>query len=203
MEASEDEGGRGEVKAESPTSPSALNGSVEMELEATASIADGPGFWKHGLLAPYVPSGKEDIKEALQWVKTHCKGINEKTKLFDLGSGDGRVVIEAAQKGFYSVGIELDGKLVEYAKQQAKVKGVADRVTFLKQDFLGVLESRNEEMGIVVVYLLSAALRKIDTKLDALWKNGQIIISFGWPLAYSYWAERVKLKGKNFFIYAK
>eukprot|EP00466_Bigelowiella_natans_P003490 jgi/Bigna1/133961/aug1.23_g8669 len=154
-------GGRGEAKAESSTPPPALDESAGMTQEATASIADGAGFWKHGLLAPYVPSGKEDIKEALEWAKTHCKGVNEKTKLFDLGSGDGRVVIEAAQKGFYSVGVELDGKLMDHAKQQAKAKGVADRVTFLQQDFLEVLESQSKEMGIVVVYLLSAGLFEI------------------------------------------
>src|SRR5262245_54082358 len=55
--------------------------------------------------------------------------------LFDLGSGDGRIVVIAAQRyGARAVGIEIDPQLVERSRQTAREGGVADRATFLEGD---------------------------------------------------------------------
>ena len=62
-------------------------------------------------------------------------GVGEKDYLFDLGSGDGRIVIAAAKR-FHAraVGIELDGTLVAQSRESAAREGVSDRVEFLRQD---------------------------------------------------------------------
>ena len=55
--------------------------------------------------------------------------------VYDLGSGDGRIVVLAAQKyGAHGVGIELDRRLVEISRQVAREGEVADRVTFIEGD---------------------------------------------------------------------
>ncbi len=72
--------------------------------------------------------------------------------LYDLGSGDGRILITAAQKfGTQGVGIDIDPQRIDQAIANAKQANVSDRVTFLQQN---LFESDLHEATIVVLYLL-------------------------------------------------
>src|SRR5881394_1280449 len=58
--------------------------------------------------------------------------------VYDLGSGDGRIVVLAAQKfGARGVGIEIDHRLVEISRSVAREGDVADRATFIEGDLFG------------------------------------------------------------------
>ena len=62
--------------------------------------------------------------------------VSESDVVYDLGSGDGRIVIAAAKRhGARGVGIEIDSELVEKSRLNAREAGVSDRVRFLRQDF--------------------------------------------------------------------
>jgi methylase of polypeptide subunit release factors len=72
--------------------------------------------------------------------------------LYDLGSGDGRIVITAAQKfGPRGVGIDINPRLVQQSQENAQKAGVADRVKFLQQN---LFEADLREATVVTLYLL-------------------------------------------------
>jgi len=72
--------------------------------------------------------------------------------VYDLGSGDGRIVILAAQKyGARGVGVELDPRLVEISRQVAREGEVAHRVTFIEGD---LFTTDISEATVVTMYLL-------------------------------------------------
>ncbi len=71
--------------------------------------------------------------------------------VYDLGSGDGRIVIAAAERnGARGVGIEIDAALVEESERNAREAGVEGRVRFLRQDFY---EADIREASVVTLYL--------------------------------------------------
>ena len=79
--------------------------------------------------------------------------------VYDLGCGDGRIVIAAAQKfGARGVGVDIDANLINQAEANAKAAGVERRVTFLLQDAMTVDVS---DATVVTLYLLSASNVKL------------------------------------------
>ncbi len=93
----------------------------------------------------------------------------------DLGSGDGRIVITAARKyGARGLGIELDAKLVERSRENARKAGVADRVTFVQGD---VLEADFSGATVVTVYLLPNLISQLEPRFLSQLKPGTRIVS--------------------------
>jgi len=77
----------------------------------------------------------------------------------DLGSGDGRIVIAAAQKfGARGIGIEIDAGLVKKSRDHAARAGVADRVSFVHGD---VLAADISSASVVTVYLLPGLINRL------------------------------------------
>ena len=71
-------------------------------------------------------------------------------KLYDLGSGDGKIVIAAAKQfGATAVGIEYDADLVKHARCLAAADGVADRVTFVQGDIFETRFQRRDRRDAV------------------------------------------------------
>ena len=103
--------------------------------------------------------------------------------VYDLGSGDGRLPIIAAQKyGARGVGIELDPRLVELSTSIAKEAEVAHRVSFVVGD---LFEADLGQATIVTMYLSPSIMKALEPKLRAL-KRGTRIVSHqfampGWP----------------------
>lgn len=77
--------------------------------------------------------------------------VTAKDTLIDLGSGDGRLVITAAQRGARAHGIEYNPDLVEMAKSNATASGVAARATFEKAD---IFESDFSKASVITLFLL-------------------------------------------------
>ena len=79
---------------------------------------------------PFVPTPTAVVNAML-----NLGNVKKNDVLYDLGSGDGRIVITAAQKfGTRGVGINIDPQRVQEANQNAKKAGVTDRVQFRQQD---------------------------------------------------------------------
>jgi SAM-dependent methyltransferase len=104
--------------------------------------------------------------------------------VYDLGSGDGRILILAAQKyGARGVGIEIDRRLVELSRQIAREGEVADRVTFIEGDLFAADLSG---ATIVTLYLSPTVNKRLEPKLRQELRPGTRIVShqFGigaWP----------------------
>ena len=95
--------------------------------------------------------------------------------VYDLGSGDGRIVILAAQKyGARAVGVELDPALVSISRQVAREGEVADRVAFIEGD---LFDTDLSEATVVTLYLSPTVNRRLEPKLRRELKPGARIVS--------------------------
>src|SRR5690242_4821164 len=100
-------------------------------------------------LAPYMASPQDVVDRMLTFA-----GVTRQDVVYDLGCGDGRIPITAAEKfGARGVGFDLDPKLIELAKSNAKAAGVDALVDFQVQNVLTADVSR---ATVVTLYLLSS-----------------------------------------------
>src|SRR5436190_15377653 len=84
--------------------------------------------WDDGTV-PYVQTPMEIVERMLRMAE-----VRAGDSVIDLGSGDGRIVIEAAKRGARGLGVDLDPALVKLATQNAQRAGVADRARFEVRD---------------------------------------------------------------------
>lgn len=95
--------------------------------------------------------------------------------VYDLGSGDGRIVIMAAREfGARGVGVEIDARLVAKARTSAQKAGVADRVTFIEGD---IFRTDVRPASVVVLYLGDEFNRRLRPKLRADLKPSARVVS--------------------------
>jgi protein-L-isoaspartate O-methyltransferase len=109
--------------------------------------------------------------------------------VIDLGSGDGRIVIAAATrfKARRGLGVDIEPKLVKYSNDTAAQAGIADRVTFREED---LFKTDVREATVVTVYLLPAAMPRLQQKLLAELKPGTRVVVQDYPFP-TWRAERV------------
>lgn len=118
--------------------------------------------------APYLPSPRATVDEMLR-----LADVGPRDVVYDLGAGDGRVVIAAAAKfGARGVGVEIDAQLVEQARRNAQQAGVAERVRFLAQDLFATDLS---EATVVALYLSPNLNEKLRPRLLALAPGTRIV----------------------------
>lgn len=119
---------------------------------------------------PYVPTPLDVVERMLAMAK-----VGATDYLIDLGSGDGRVVREAARRfGARGMGVELDPELVARSSDLARRDGVADKVSFVRQD---LFETDLSQASVVTMYLLPAVNLKLRPRLLSLLKPGTRIVS--------------------------
>jgi SAM-dependent methyltransferase len=107
--------------------------------------------------------------------------IRREDVVYDLGSGDGRLVITAAKRfGARGVGVELQTELVDTARTGAKREGVADRVKFIQGD---LFETEIKDASVVMLYLLPRFVTRLVPRFRAELKAGTRIVSHDYPLA--------------------
>jgi SAM-dependent methyltransferase len=116
-------------------------------------------------------------------------GVTATDVVYDLGSGDGRIPIIAAQKyGARAVGIEIDPRLVELSWRNANDAEVASRVTFVVGD---LLTADLSEATVITTYLSHSMMKLLEPRFRALSK-GTRIVSHQWPMAV--WAPDKQVK---------
>lgn len=117
----------------------------------------------------------------------------------DLGSGDGRLVILAAQqRGARGIGVEIQPSLVTLSRELAVEAGVADRVRFVEGD---LREADLSSATVVVLYLSTTFTREITPKLRRELRPGARIVSQQFLLQD--WApeRRVEIEGQSLYLW--
>jgi predicted RNA methylase len=138
-------------------------------------------LWKVPRRPARIPDvGFEPTSEAVVQEMLTLAGATAGDVVCDLGSGDGRIPIVAAQKfGARGVGIELDPRLVEISRQVANDVQLGDRVTFIEGDlFTADISSAT----IVTLYLSPGVNAKLESKLKRELRPGTRIVSRKYPL---------------------
>jgi SAM-dependent methyltransferase len=123
---------------------------------------------------PFVPTPYVVIEEMLR-----LANVTPQDYVMDLGSGDGRVLITAAQRyGANGMGVDLDGDLVAQSMASAAEAGVADRVSFLQQDLFKTDLSR---ATVITMYLLPDVNLLLRPRLQQL-RPGTRLVSHDWDM---------------------
>jgi SAM-dependent methyltransferase len=124
---------------------------------------------------PFVPTPTEVVNAMLK-----LAGVNKGDVVYDLGSGDGRIVIAAAKRhGAHAVGIDIDPARIDEATRNARQAGVADRVRFIRQD---LFDADIGEATVVTLYLLPRVNQRLRPKLLAELKPGTRVVSHGFDM---------------------
>jgi len=105
-------------------------------------------------------------------------GVRAGDRLIDLGSGDGRIVIAAVQRGATAVGIEIDTRLVEKSRETARRLRLDDRATFVTQD---LFETEFRGYDVITLYLLPDVNKRLAPRFLAL-RPGTRIVSHDYGL---------------------
>ena len=147
--------------------PPALSLPDDETLAETAVLSDSDTVKKD---VPYVSTSQRVVNRMLE-----AADVTQEDVVFDLGSGDGRIPITAAEKfGARGVGVEIDPELVAEARKNAKEAGVADRVEFRQGD---LFQADISEATVVALYLWPEINVKLRPKLLRTLDPGDRIVS--------------------------
>lgn len=146
----------------------ALHGTAAALAQPAGAAAYQPTVGQSGKDVVWVPTPQSLVDRMLDMAE-----LTPQDRLVDLGSGDGRTVITAAQRGATARGIEFNPDMVALAKRAARDAGVADKATFEHGD---IFKSDFSDATVVTLFLLPALNLKLrPTLLDM--KPGTRIVS--------------------------
>lgn len=143
----------------------------------------------------YVPTPHEVVDRMLDVAKVRPTDV-----VYDLGCGDGRMVIAAAKKfGTRGVGVDLDPARIKEARANAKAAGVEKLVTFHVGD---MFETDIREANVVLLYLLPELNRRLKPKLFAELRPGARVVSHDFDMGKEWPPDRsVKLGSDGIYMW--
>ncbi|MDX1983773.1 MAG: methyltransferase domain-containing protein [Bryobacteraceae bacterium] len=155
---------------------------------APAQFEEGKGD------VPYVPTPEQIVDEMLK-----LAGVKPSDVVYDLGCGDGRIVVRAARQfGARGVGIDIDPGRIREANERARAEGIADRVRFIEQDlFLADIS----EATVVTLYLLTTVNKRLRPKLLADLKPGARVVSHQFDMEDWKPAKKIVKNGRVLYLW--
>jgi len=145
-------------------------------LVLSATVASRADFREE---IPFIPTPIGVVDQMLELAE-----VKKADVVYDLGSGDGRIVIRAAKKyGARAVGIEMDRELLAQSKKAAKAEGVSHLVEFRSED---ALKADLLPATVMTLYMLSWFNEAVKPNLQKMLKPGARIVAHdfgieGWP----------------------
>lgn len=125
-------------------------------------------------IVPFVPTPQEVVDKMIE-----LGGVKKGDTVYDLGSGDGRIVITAAKKGAKAVGFEIDGDLVKESRENIQKAGVENLAEIRQQDILTVDLSA---ASVITMYLLPDVNLKLRPNILNQLKPGSRVVSHAFDM---------------------
>ncbi|KAH8268656.1 hypothetical protein KR026_011279 [Drosophila bipectinata] len=152
----------------------AATGGVGLGLSIVCASFVAPAFRR--ICLPYVPATTEQIQNVLSFLPRNTGG-----KLLDIGSGDGRIVVAAAQhnKALKTDGVELNPWLVYYSRVAAMRNGVSKQASFFRRD---LWKFNIKDYNYVVIFGVEQMMQDLEHKLIAECPHDAQIIACRFPL---------------------
>jgi SAM-dependent methyltransferase len=152
------------------SSASRLRRGIRLALLIGGMLSGAAGCLYPGADVPYVQTPNEVVTEMLRLARVGADDV-----VYDLGSGDGRLVIAAARDfGARGVGIEIDPGLVAQSTESARRAGVGDRVAFRVGD---LFQADLSDATVVTLYLSPKINQRLRPKLLRELRPGARIVS--------------------------
>ncbi|MBE0596979.1 MAG: methyltransferase domain-containing protein [Desulfuromonadales bacterium] len=143
---------------------------------------------------PFVPTPEEVVAEMLQLAQ-----VSADDHLYDLGSGDGRIVITAAQeKGATGIGIDINPVRIQESRQNAARAQVTDKVEFIQSD---LFEVDLREATVVTLYLLPNVNLRLRPKLFRELAPGTRVVSHDFDMGQWEPEESRRLSGHSVYFW--
>lgn len=155
--------------------------------------------WFAGSDAPYVPSNMRLISRVLE-----AAGVKKGKVFYELGAGDGRVVIEAAKMGAKSNGVEQSWMRVWYSRYKSRMQGTNKMTHFCHGD---IFDRNYYPADVVYIYMLQKAVDRLEDKLKEELNKGAVVITQTYH--FKNWKPFKKMgeksmdfrKGGDFYLY--
>ena len=140
--------------------------------------------------APYVPTKQEVVEGMLDLARVSANDV-----VYDLGCGDGRMVITAARKyGARGVGIEIDPSLVKLGTENARAAGVSERTSFRLED---MFKTDIREATVMALYLLPELMERLKFTFRAQLRPGARIVAHEFGMGGDWVPDRVATIGSS------
>jgi SAM-dependent methyltransferase len=151
--------------------------------------------------APYLQTPQEAVIKMLDMAK-----VKRSDLVYDLGSGDGRIVIAAAQKiGVKAIGIEIDPELIRESNRElksaiAQTPKIQDQIKFIKQD---LFKTDLGDANVIILYLLPQANLRVRSEILPKLKSGTRVVSYEYDLGDlpPNQVEKIKIGDREHTIY--
>lgn len=143
---------------------------------------------------PYVPTSPEVVDAMLKLGEVKTGDV-----VYDLGCGDGRIVITAAKRyRVRGVGIDIDPERIAESRKNAQEAGVADRVEFKTQN---LFDADIKDASVVTLYLLPDVNRKLMPKLLSDLRPGTRVVSHAFDMGDWEPERTVEVDGTRIFLW--
>ena len=144
-------------------------------------------------IVPFVPTPQEVVDKMVE-----LAGVKKGDVVYDLGSGDGRIVITAAKKGAKAVGFEIDGDLVKQSRDNIRKGGVQDQAEIRQQDILTVDLSA---ATVVTMYLLPDVNLQLRPNILSQLKPGSRVVSHAFDMG-DWKPDRIEqVEGRTLYLW--
>lgn len=157
---------------------------------AAYGLAGGPALALEGparsLDVPFVPTPQSVVDRMLE-----IASVKKGDLLYDLGCGDGRMVVTAAKRyGAKGIGVDLDPQRVSEAQANAKRAGVSDRTKFMVGD---LFKTDLSDATVVTLYLLTSVNRQLRPQLWRQLKVGTRVVSHAFDMGDEWPPEKTEV----------
>lgn len=143
---------------------------------------------------PFVPTPQDAVDEMLV-----LAGVKPGDILFDLGSGDGRIVITAAQRyGVRAVGVDIDPERIAEANENARRAGVQKQVEFRQGD---LFKADIGDATVVTLYLLPSVNERLKPKLLSELKPGTRVVSHAFDMGDWKPERELEVAGRTLYLW--
>jgi SAM-dependent methyltransferase len=144
-------------------------------------------------IVPFVPTPQEVVDKMIELV-----GVKEGDVVYDLGSGDGRIVITAAKKGARAIGFDIDGDLVKESRENIRKAGLEKLAEIKQQDILTVDLS---PATVVTMYLLPDVNLKLKPNILKQLKPGSRVVSHAFDMGDWKPDKTERVNGRTIYLW--
>jgi cyclopropane fatty-acyl-phospholipid synthase-like methyltransferase len=159
---------------------------LKITIALLAAVLLAPAASAQTVIESNTPLRQRDVifvptREAVANAMMELAGVTKDDVVYDLGCGDGALVVAAAKRGARVIGVDIDPQRIQEATENVRAAGVADRVTLIRGDIFDPAIAIGDAT-VVTLYLLQSLNQKLMPRLKAELRSGTRIVSHAFTM---------------------